>query len=227
MLIDCHVHTRGRSACSILPPEEACRLARARGLDLLVFTEHHLRWDEEDLAALRALFPGLGLFSGMEVTLAEGYDVLLIGPGLPGHLPLGIPLDALLSRLGPLRRQIFVVLAHPFRYLDRVGPELTGVLARVDAIETCSVNILRPGFIRQGDDYAPTTAARYAAAATRFDLPEVFFSDAHRPEAVGAVASLAASAPLPADERELVALLRQGGLERRQSPHLLAQILGS
>ncbi len=78
MRIDCHVHTARHSACSDIDPAQACRLALARGLSGLVFTEHHHQWEECELECLRQDFPGLGLYTGVELTLAEGHDMIVI-----------------------------------------------------------------------------------------------------------------------------------------------------
>ncbi len=61
MLIDCHVHSCQRSACSQASVERLCALALERGLDALVLTEHHVQWSRTRLGGLGARHPGIRL----------------------------------------------------------------------------------------------------------------------------------------------------------------------
>jgi histidinol phosphatase-like PHP family hydrolase len=77
MLIDCHLHTTRYSPCSHLRPYDACALASQRGLDALVITEHQIQWNKKEIKELQQDFPELKLYSGVEVTLREGLDLVI------------------------------------------------------------------------------------------------------------------------------------------------------
>ncbi len=227
LCIDCHVHTSRYSFCSSLDPDTACELAAARGIDVLVFTEHHRLWPRQDLARLQARHPRPRLFSGMEVSVAEGHDVLLIGPGLPQEVPSRILLDDLTRLLGPPRRGILAILAHPFRYTDFLDAAMAAVLDWVDAVEVNSVNILRSGYRRDDRSFRPRVEDLYRRAATVAGR-RIYASDAHRPEAIGAVAGcLEADHALsfPDDAAALAALLKSVAMRERQDAALLGRLL--
>jgi hypothetical protein len=225
MLIDCHTHTSRYSSCSVLSPGELCLLARERGMDGLVLTEHRVQWPDGELRALREHMAPLAVYSGMEVSTQEGYDVVCITPHRlrAGSFP---SMRELLRLVEPVREECFLFVAHPFRYSDSMGPELRAVLQGVDGIEMNSANIMRRRVERENGRFRPANHRRYAEARDAYGLVGVYNTDTHHPSTVGAIANRLRSAdgtvpPLPADEAELSALLRRARVEEHQNTPLL------
>ncbi len=222
LCFDLHLHTKRHSGCSNLSPRRACELALERGLHGLVVTEHRFRWPDAELAPLRKAFPGLRLLSGMEVTLVEGHDVVLLGEALPERAPRLMHTRDLEDMLAPARERVFAFVAHPFRYTDTRGKRLERILELVDGIEMCSVNILRAGF-HGSDVYVSDVSDLYEQARKDFGLVPVWATDAHSEAAVGA---LATQVPGPVESMaDLVAALRRGMTQEYQNQELLRRIL--
>lgn len=226
MRIDCHLHTSHYSRCSHIPAERACELAIARGLDGVVITEHHIQWPEWELDPYRRFFPELLLVSGMEVTLAEGYDVVCVCAGSLGDIPYFVDLEDLDGMLAPIREDCFCFVAHPFRYRDASPPELERILDWVDGVEMMSGNILRKTPRLVGTRFRPDNDARYQSAlASRPHLRPVYNSDAHTEAAVGSVAGEIAPAEPVTDAASLVAALKTHTAREYQDPKLLTSLL--
>jgi hypothetical protein len=224
LLIDCHVHTSRYSGCSILDPAKACLRARERGLSGLVFTEHQIQWSEEELEVLRAAFPDLLLFSGLEISLEEGFDIVVLAADQEKSFPpfpLRIPFDDLRERLGQSRGETFLFMAHPFRWSDRFTPPMERILARIHGIEMNSVNILQGREWKAGTRYIPRNAHLYEEARERFDLIPVFNSDSHSELTVGAIANRIQADRRPRSGSELAALLKGTHPEEHQNELLL------
>ncbi len=185
MLIDLHNHTRLRSPCSQLDPDELIILAKGRGLDGICVTEHDETWPEAELAALRARH-GFLVLGGMEVNTEHGHFIVF---GVPRY-------EYGMHRLEYLREAVdrwggVLIAAHPFRntvYKGGVyrayGPDLTvaegmrrPAFGRCDALETLNGN--RPD--------AENAFARKVAEA--LGKPQVGGSDAHLPAEVGRFAT--------------------------------------
>lgn len=169
MLIDLHVHTNRYSACGRSTPEDMVATAAALGYDAIVLTEHHAMWSAEDAAALERGCPGLRVFRGIEVTSDEGDDFLLYG---------AIDGGAFHARMDAVRiveeahaQGAVVVLAHPYRYRDRVPQVVEDAL--VDGVEVFSSNILVASQARATDLAARTGV--FTTAAT----------DAHHVDTLG------------------------------------------
>ncbi len=219
---DLHLHTTRYSGCSILSPRRACELALARGLDGLVITEHRVRWPEAEIASLRRAFPGLVVLAGMEVTLVEGHDVVLLGEGLPDKTPMLMRLRDLEAMLAPVRGEVFAFVAHAFRYAHTRSRKLERILAAMDGLEMSSVNILRAGF-SNGERFAPDVAGLYEQARRDFGLVPVWATDAHSEAAVGAMATRVRGRV--ESMAGLVAALKGGGTEEDQDRELLRGLL--
>lgn len=226
MLLDCHLHTRNYSACSTLDPSEACRLAARRGLQALVFSEHHRLWDAGDLAILQRRHPELVLHRGMEVSLAEGYDLVIVSAGVVEEFPCGTPFAKVRKGLAGIRGDSFVFLAHAFRYTERIDEAMDMLLDYVDAVEHASINILKVGCERVGDRYRSLRAALYADVSRRYGLPAIYNSDSHHPWAVGAVASQLDVPGFSRDPAEFVARLKSASFREHQDPELVERSLG-
>lgn len=227
MLLDCHAHTRPLSRCSRLDPDTLCRLARERGLDALVVTEHHHVWPRADLDRLQARHAPLRLYGGVELSTDCGHDVVAVGP--PDLLlTLGPaepfqPWETLATRLRAARPQVFAFCAHPYRYQCETPPSLERILRDVDGIEVLSVNILKDDWMlaESGARFLPWNHACYEAARARFGLIPLVNTDSHRPEDVGCL-GMSFPGPPPADDAGLAALLRETPGRERQNAALLS-----
>ena len=228
MIIDCHLHTEAYSACSHMSADALCRRAVARGVDAVVITEHHQWWPGGELDQLRERHPALRVYNGVELTLEEGYDVVMIGPK-PALRPTPyMSLDGLTQLLGDERQEQFLFSAHPFRYVPSMAPDLLRILGRMDGVEMNSVNILWPMPNAKNGRLAPTTERLYAMARDEFGLTPLYNTDGHRESAVGLIANdidLDGAEP-PADEAELAALLKLAQPKERQDLDGLRKYFG-
>lgn len=220
MRIDCHTHTRRYSGCSSLEPEELCNLALRQGLDAIVITEHHVQWAPDEIADLTGRFPSLRIYAGMEVTLREGYDVVVIGTELRDVGRRLISIAELTTALEDRRDEIFLFIAHPFRFSKRYGSRIQHVLDAVDGIEMNSVNILRGQHRRIGRRFAPDDEALYLQATRGRNLTRLYNTDAHNMDAVGTIMN-EFEGPPPEDETALAKLLASNQPCEVQDPELL------
>jgi predicted metal-dependent phosphoesterase TrpH len=109
MIIDLHVHTNKYSKCSLLPPDEAVKRAKAHGLDGICLVEHNAIWDKEEIKYLCESHKYLVL-RGMEVDTGYGH-ILVFGLDSYSKEMQDIEwLRAIVKQRGGL-----MVAAHPFR----------------------------------------------------------------------------------------------------------------
>jgi len=112
MLIEMHSHTAERSRCSNVSAADLVKQVHAKGLQGIVFTDHHYLWSEDELRRVRrsAGIPDHFLImAGQEVTTPELGDVLVYGAGCP--LSRGTPLAEIRSRFPDAA----LIWAHPYR----------------------------------------------------------------------------------------------------------------
>ncbi len=225
MLIDCHIHTTLYSPCSRLTPEAACKRALAKGLQGIVLTEHQRQWPAREIEALRFEFPDLAIFNGMELTLDNDQDVVLITEEKELEFAFHLPLEKVISSGGIDPEQSFFFLAHMFRWSTRPPQDFDFLVSRMHGIEMNSLNILRGQYVLEKNRYKPTTEFLYRETSERFNLRQVYNSDAHDISAVGALANeLPCSSP-PGSEAELAALLKEQAPGEYQDPELLGSLL--
>jgi predicted metal-dependent phosphoesterase TrpH len=82
VLIEMHAHTAEQSPCSVIPAVELIRQVFAKGLQGIIFTDHHYFWPDLELLKVRreAQVPDHFLIlSGQEVRTPEVGDVLVYG----------------------------------------------------------------------------------------------------------------------------------------------------
>jgi len=197
MKVDLHVHARERSDCSASGEEDLIRAAIGYGLDGLVFTDHARLVPGKRLEKLNEKFAPFRVFSGIEITVEEGEDVLVFGVQ-----------DRVLERMRwnyhvlhdfVRRCNGCLVLAHPYRYRDGVNIDIES--RKPDAIELHSINI---GIC---DEPKILELARKTGCHT------ICNSDAHWQEHVGLYhVDLAGR---PENDSGLVSLLRYGAFEWR------------
>ena len=215
MLIDLHLHTSRYSSCGKATPQEMLAGATAAGLDAVVITEHHTIWPLSELQLLRASFPRIRIFRGMEVTCDRGRaDILVLGVSDPDVAVMGMRPDEIINRVH--RAGGVAILAHPFRMRSSIPAEL--LATPPDAYEVMSLNM--PAYARH---QAPLLARLWPEAH------QVACSDAHQVAGLGAYAILL-DRPV-ANESELAAAVREGAFRlvvdeqklRQRHPHWRAQ----
>jgi predicted metal-dependent phosphoesterase TrpH len=200
MIIDLHVHTKPRSPCSHIEPEELLAEAARLGLDGLCLTEHHILWQKAELAALAGK-TGLALFTGNEITTDQGDVIVFAYPEpVPGVIPL-----AELHR-GVAAAGGFIVAAHPLRGFKTFGVgklKLTAAQAArrkvfqfVDAVE------VRNGRLNEEEN------AMAEEVTAHLGLVGLAGSDAHRPDEIGRWVTILER--IVKTEEELIAELRAG-----------------
>jgi hypothetical protein len=162
------------------------------GLDGLVFTDHHHLVPPERLEMLNRKHAPFQVFGGIEITVAEGEDVLVLGVQDPELELHPWTYRALVSFVRA--RDGFLVIAHPFRFRDTIDVDMAS--HPPDAIEVCSIHI--------GECDGP----RVRAVQERLGLRPLCNSDAHRTERVGLYCSRLGTAIR--DEQELLKALRAG-----------------
>ncbi|MGE5312029.1 MAG: phosphotransferase [Nitrospirota bacterium] len=120
MLLELHCHTAEQSRCSVVGAVDLIRQVHAKGLQGLVFTDHHYLWPADELREVRraAGVPDHFLIlSGQEVTTSDVGDVLVYGA--PKTISRATTLKAIRARYP----KAALVLAHPFRNGKKPGPE--------------------------------------------------------------------------------------------------------
>jgi histidinol phosphatase-like PHP family hydrolase len=190
--VDLHVHAKERSACGRSGEEEVIQAAIAFGLDGLAFTDHHRLVPLDRLDTLNRKYAPFRVFGGIEVSVAEGEDVLVLGvrdPLLETRRWSYLELFAFVRGQGG-----FLVLAHPFRYRDRI--EVDVERHPPDAVEVHSKNT------------GVCDEAQIRAVLTRHGLRPLYNSDAHLAQHVGLYYNRLAR--VPRDEGELIEILRAG-----------------
>jgi len=192
MRIDLHVHTIERSPCAVSSEAEQILTAMDRGLDALVITDHALLVPAEHIQALNRQYAPFRIFGGIEITVQEEEDLLVLGV----HDPLLESLRWTYPALHTFVREHggWIALAHPFRY----HPDIVIDIAHYppDALESCSSNI------------ALSNQLRIREVAKRLGISWVCNSDAHATRSLGVGYNLLKEEP--ADEADLVRILRAG-----------------
>ena len=131
-----HAHTAEHSPCSTIAAVELIRQVFAKGLQGIVFTDHHYRWPDEELLSVRreAQVPEHFLIlSGQEVRTPDIGDVLVYGAYR--SLDRGTPLAAIRAEFPTAA----LVWAHPYRN-GRIPKEALLAAPPVDCIELFNSN---------------------------------------------------------------------------------------
>ena len=225
MRIDCHLHTSRYSECSRLNPDTACRLALDRGLNAVVITEHQRQWPPDELEALRRRFPGLALYNGLEATLDNGVDVIVITENHGIEVPVGLSREEFFASKWFDVKTSFLFIAHLYRWSSEPPHRLGEMAPFLHGLEMSSFNILDGQFQRDNGLYTPLARDSYRQTRDRFGLQGLFNSDAHDATAVGCIANEIQSAHAPASEAELASLLKRATPKEYQDPELLQELL--
>ncbi|MGC9394990.1 MAG: PHP-associated domain-containing protein [Anaerolineae bacterium] len=192
MKIDLHVHSSERSTCARSREKEQIQAAIACGLDAMVFTDHGRLVPQTHLDAQNRKYAPFRIFGGIEITVEEREDVLVLGvhdSALESRMWTYPELHTFLRRRGG-----WLAIAHPFRYRPTIDVDLERYPP--DALEVCSMNVPR------GE------RDRIREIAARLGIEVVCNSDAHVTESLGVAYNCLDE--IPADEADLVRLLRSG-----------------
>lgn len=170
MRVDLHLHTSERSGCAMSSAVDQLAAARAAGLGAVAVTDHHALTTPAERAVWHDLFPDLLVLPGIEITLDEEYeDILVIGLD-DLELARGSwswsDLRSFVQERGGL-----TVLAHPMRFAPEIGIDLEN--EPPDALEGFSSNL------------DARASARIKSIASLLKLPVVANSDAHWTADVG------------------------------------------
>lgn len=135
MLLETHVHSSLHSKCSIVDPVTLIRQVVKKGLQGIIFTEHHYLWTDQELENIRReaeVDRHFLILSGQEVETDIGH-VLVFGADktIEGFIPLNE-----LRNLYPLAA---LVWAHPFRN-GKIPSQSELLNPLLDGIEIFSLN---------------------------------------------------------------------------------------
>ena len=167
MKVELHLHTSRYSACAACKPEEILEWAQRDGYQCVYITEHDAIWTPLELADMRARFPALRIFGGVELSL-HGAHLLVLGATDPWYTQTKDTAEILARARSDGH---LTVLAHPFRWDGGDWPLQKGLLP--DALELRTNN----------QDARAGKKARQAAK--RLHLPLVNCGDTHSRSMLG------------------------------------------
>ena len=161
MKVEIHSHTDLYSPCSRIPPKELVCMAETSGYDVLFITDHNKVWPRRDLAALQELCERTRILPGIEISLPDRRDMLVLGADDPEYEHLRTADEVLAKACAD---GLLTVVAHPFRY----HTSLPAYCALADALEIRTCNHSRPEAVSLAESYAESQ-----------NLAPVYSSDAH------------------------------------------------
>lgn len=159
--VEFHCHTNA-SKDSLTPPAELVRVARRKGLNRVIVTDHNTIAGARQAKGLE---PAL-VIVGEEIMTTQGE---ILAAFVAEEVPPGLSPGETIRRLRA--QNAFISVSHPFDRLREGGwreEDLLEILPLVDAIEVYNSRCLWPGFNRR--------AAQFAA---RHGVPGTVGSDAH------------------------------------------------
>ncbi|GMV99892.1 MAG: hypothetical protein AMXMBFR84_10310 [Candidatus Hydrogenedentota bacterium] len=131
MKVEIHCRTHLHSPASEIAPVELVLMAEAAGYDALFFTDQGNVWSKRDLHKLSEHCEHLKLYSGIEVALPGGYEILVLGADSPVYESLTSPHEIFAQACTD---DYLTVLVHPPHLQN-----LPDVYRLADAIETRTV----------------------------------------------------------------------------------------
>jgi predicted metal-dependent phosphoesterase TrpH len=164
MKVELHLHTNRYSACALCSPRQVLWKLYEEGYDAAYITEHDAVWSDRDLDKLRADFPRMAVFPGVELTLGHlgALHLLVLGTNDPKYLRIRETAEVIRAARDEGH---LTVLAHPYRW--QPPDALLGSDALPDALEHRTPN------------HGSGAAELAAAAAARLNLPLVNSGDVH------------------------------------------------
>ena len=161
MKVEIHSHTDLYSPCSRIPPKELILMAETSGYDALFITDHDKVWPRRELAGLQELCEHTRILPGIEISLPDSRDMLVLGAEDPEYENLRTANEVLAKACAD---GLLTVIAHPFRY----HTELPAYCALADALEIKTCNHSRPEAVAAAESFA-----------AEHNLAPVYSSDAH------------------------------------------------
>jgi predicted metal-dependent phosphoesterase TrpH len=137
------------------------------GYEAVYITEHDAVWAFDELDDLRAEFPEVRIFPGVELTLGP-HHLLVLGSNDANYLSLRDERKVLEKARG---EDHLTILSHPFRWPGAAEMFDEGLLP--DALEYYTAN------------HEPDMAGKALSESIRLKLPLVNSSDAHSVEMIG------------------------------------------
>lgn len=132
-----HCHTAEHSACSAVTAEDLVRKAFHVGMQAIVLTDHHYKWDEKGIEYLRRKtgVPEIfKIFSGQEVSTSDYGDILLYGAE-----KTYVKQKISLSEIREQNPDAAIIWAHPYR--NGKIPEAKRLLNKqIDGVEIFNSN---------------------------------------------------------------------------------------
>ncbi|MNW28772.1 histidinol-phosphatase [compost metagenome] len=200
MKIDFHIHVKLSKKVSFSPEYFQAMISEARqeGLQAITMTEHFNTLRFNDIYdELDRSYPyrnhyydvdGFKVFPGMEVDVAEGGHILVIGTResirsihakLTGHMTDDsfIPFDRLMTMCS--EHEMLIIGAHPFRSSNSLQRLSQQQLSQLDAVDLNAKDLRTYGV-----EAMHSQMREYAAQAA---LPLVGGSDTHHPLQVGSI----------------------------------------
>ena len=170
MKVELHLHTSAYSGCATNTPDEMMRRLIKCGYEAVYITEHDAVWNDRQLERVRANFPKLKIFPGVEVTLTDFQSVqhlIVLGTNDPDYLQIADEATILgkAADEGHL-----TILAHPFRWPG--GAFMLGKGLRPDALECHTPN------------HGPQAAQMASTVNNSLGIALVNASDAHSTEMI-------------------------------------------
>jgi len=180
MEIDLHIHTNRYSGCSNINPKEVLKKAKRVGLDGIAFTEHGIRWSDEQISILieKAKIENLLVFAGQEVACYTSYGQFqgeLLVYGYPKSLGSNRSIEQVI-RLVHAEGGV-VIAAHPFKKLQ-TGEGYYGVGHTIYDFSVDGLEIEHPSY----DDDSRNLAKQ---AMKQMKIAGIGSSDSHDLRSVG------------------------------------------
>ncbi len=193
----------------------------------MVITEHQIQWNLYEIKELQKEFPALKIYAGLEVTLQEGIDLVIITENREVEVPYLISFDSLIrGNYIPWERS-FIFVAHLFRWQRDIPPGVRDILSMIHGIEMNSINILLAGYMFD-EDFSSMKSRYwflYEEVLTEYNLVPLFNTDAHQREVIGSIANEIELPYLPEDEKELAFFLKTSCPIQYQNIEILKAIL--
>ena len=204
MLIDLHIHTKPKSPCSSLTPEQVVAEAKKVGIDGVCLMEHDVLWSDEEIAGMREKYD-FPIFKGFEISSLDGHFLAF---GYEKTVDPFLELKEIREILKP--DEGFLAIAHPFREFLVVGLQEIGlkledeskkeIFKLVDGIE-----ILNGRVSKKANKFA-------RKVSSLLNLKGIGGSDAHELYEVGKIVTDFKN-PNIKDENDLVRELKTGNYD--------------
>ena len=116
MKVELHLHTNRYSPCSIDTPQTLVRDLIDTGYEAVYITEHDAVWSQAELDELRAEFPEILIFPGVELSLGihASMHLLVLGTSDPDYAMLRYDQATAIEKAQSQGH--LTILAHPFRW---------------------------------------------------------------------------------------------------------------